>query len=313
LRGKLVVARGFFFVNAATNSACDFSEPDYSSEGSDGSDGYNSFHQNKKSVKHLKSHAELVAALTKKKPRATTSLPRKKSAIPKVELTANQLNRSVGEFATNKVVTKPPKRPTSFSVVKLHKSSTIDLNQEFDELLAELDYMEKTNKMYPTIQQLYGPKGTFDKSSGRIQNANVIVNKPLVVKKTLTESVKHINKKLEEKDSDFMATEDENEESSDTISEENEEEQESSEDALLVTKRKAVSKKDLLHKTKYEYDSDYSVSKADLKMMKSLKKSTARLENPDYESEEESEESEMDDEKDEDWSNAELSEEDVPL
>merc|ERR1712173_98274 len=97
-------------------------------------------------------------------------------------------------------------------------------------------------------------------------------------------------------DSDFTATEDENEESSETISDEEEEEQESSEDALLITKRKAASSKTMeKQKTKYEYDSDYSVSKEDLKMMKSLKKSTARLENPDFESEEESEESELDD------------------
>merc|ERR1712228_704671 len=91
------------------------------------------------------------------------------------------------------------------------------------------------------------------------------------------------------------------------------EEEESSEDAPIIIKRKAKSKKLLGAKHKYEYDSDYSVSKEDLKMMKSLKKSTARLENPDYESEEGTEESEVDDEEDEDWSNVELSEEDIPL
>merc|ERR1712141_54777 len=137
---------------------------------------------------------------------------------------------------------------------------------------------------------------------------------PIPAKKTLTESVKHITKKLDEKDSDFTASEDENEESSGTITEENEELEESSEDAPLVSKRKSASNRSLSKKNKYEYDSDFSVSKADLKMMKSLKKSTARLENPDYESEEEeSEGTEPDDEKDEDWSNEDLSEEDIPL
>ena len=48
-------------------------------------------------------------------------------------------------------------------------------------------------------------------------------------------------------------------------------------------------------------------------MMKSLKRSTARLENPDYESEEESELSEPEDDKDEDWANDDLSDDDVPL
>ena len=162
--------------------------------------------------------------MTKKKSRTTKQAPRKQSTIPKVELSDNQVGKGARGFSTNKAIAKPPKRPTSFTVVKLHKSSTIDLNQEFDELLAELDYMEKTNKMHPTLQQVYGPKGTFDKSSGRVAPTNDVVKKPLVVKKTLTESVKHINKKLEEKDSDFTATEDENEESSETISDEEEEE-----------------------------------------------------------------------------------------
>merc|ERR1712141_369932 len=80
-----------------------------------------------------------------------------------------------------------------------------------------------------------------------------------------------------------------------------------------IIKRKAKSKKPLDTKHKYEYDSDYSVSKEDLKMMKSLKKSTARLENPEYESADESPESESDDKNDDDWSNADLSEDDVPL
>merc|ERR1719414_542704 len=79
-----------------------------------------------------------------------------------------------------------------------------------------------------------------------------------------------------------------------------------------MIKRKVISSSKLPKKNKYEDDSDYDVSKEDLKMMKSLKRSTARLENPDYESEEESEVSEPDDDKDEDWSN-DLSEEEVPL
>merc|ERR1711997_389934 len=128
----------------------------------------------------------------------------------------------------NKTITKPHKRPTSLSAVKFHKSHTINLNQEFDELLAELDFMEKTNKMHPTVFRSYGPKGTFDKSSGRIQAPAA----PLVTKKTLSESIKTVTKKLEEKDSDFMASEVEAEESSDTITEE----EESSEDAPIFEK-----------------------------------------------------------------------------
>merc|ERR1712154_216497 len=80
-----------------------------------------------------------------------------------------------------------------------------------------------------------------------------------------------------------------------------------------MTKRKVIGSSKLSKKNKYEDDSDYDVSKEDLKMMKSLKRSTARLENPDYESEEESEPSEPDDDKDEDWSKDDLSEDDVPL
>ena len=99
----------------------------------------------------------------------------------------------------NKSIPKPPKRATSLSSVKFHRAHTIDLMQEFQELEAELEYMEKTDKMHPTAFRSYGPKGTFDKSSGKIQTANVVP----VAKKTLTESVKTINKKLEEEDSDF--------------------------------------------------------------------------------------------------------------
>ena len=293
----------------------DDSDDDDSNANSDSSDGYNSFYKNRKPISGgVKSHAELVAVLTKKT--KNKSLPANKSSFNQsatqshvvqsnAEARLGQMDRGVYGAGANKTITKPHKRPTSLSAVKFHKSHTINLNQEFDELLAELDFMEKTNKMHPTVFRSYGPKGTFDKSSGRIQAPAA----PLVTKKTLSESIKTVTKKLEEKDSDFTASEVEAEESSDTITEE----EESSEDAPIIIKRKAKSKKLLGAKHKYEYDSDYSVSKEDLKMMKSLKKSTARLENPEYESEEESPESESDDKNDEDWSNADLSEDDIPL
>ena len=291
------------------------SDDDDSNASSDSSDGYNSFYKNRKPISGgVKSHAELVAVLTKKTKKK--NLPANKNSFNQSatqshvvqsnsEARLGQMDRGAYNAGANKTITKPPKRPTSLSAVKFHKSHTINLNQEFDELLAELDFMEKTNKMHPTVFRSYGPKGTFDKSSGRIQAPAA----PLVTKKTLAESIKTVTKKLEDKDSDFTASEVEAEESSDTITEE----EESSEDAPIIIKRKEKSKKPLGAKHKYEYDSDYSVSKEDLKMMKSLKKSTARLENPEYESEEESPESESDDKNDEDWSNADLSEDDIPL
>merc|ERR1712183_373702 len=293
----------------------DDSDDDDSNANSDSSDGYNSFYKNRKPISGgVKSHAELVAVLTKKTQKK--SLPANKNSFNRSatqshvvqsnsEARLGQIDRSVYDAGGSKAITKPHKRPTSLSAVKFHKSHTINLNQEFDELLAELDFMEKTNKMHPTVFRSYGPKGTFDKSSGRIQAPAA----PLVTKKTLSENIKTVTKKLEDKDSDFTASEVEAEESSDTITEE----EESSEDAPIIIKRKAKSKKPLDTKHKYEYDSDYSVSKEDLKMMKSLKKSTARLENPEYESADESPESESDDKNDDDWSNADLSEDDIPL
>ena len=311
-----------------------------SSEDSDSSDGYTSFYKNRKSINTTTTHAQLVAALTKKKPGRPRQIkyPSKiqpsgaHSTPPRVDRSnINQDNKTMHALFANKSIPKPPKRATSLSSVKFHRAHTIDLMQEFQELEAELEYMEKTDKMHPTAFRSYGPKGTFDKSSGKIQTANVVP----VAKKTLTESVKTINKKLEEEDSDFTASEDESEEeSSDTISEQEEGEEESSEDAPIINKRRAAVKQDeessedapiitkrrtvaseksIVKKNKYEYDSDYSVSKEDLKMMKSLKRSTARLENPDYESEEESEESEDDNKNDSDWFEGNLSEEETPL
>merc|ERR1712174_91565 len=96
--------------------------------------------------------------------------------------------------------------------------------------------------------------------------------------------------------SEFFTAEEEEEEEEDN-------EEGSSEDEPIMTKRKVISTAKGIKKNKYEDDSDYDVSKEDLKMMKSLKRSTARLENPDYESEEESELSEPEDDKDEDWAN----------
>ena len=75
-------------------------------------------------------------------------------------------------------------------MVKFHKSATNELNSEFDELIAELDYMEKTNKMFTTVSRSYGPKGTFDKSSGKMKTPVAIVP---IVKKTLVESVKTLD------------------------------------------------------------------------------------------------------------------------
>ena len=299
----------------------DLSDIDNSTEeDSDSSDGFNSLNQIRKTIKPGKrSHAELVAALTKKKSGSNVNLARKQPVISQsIHSAGNNVNRVVsGEIPPKtETVAKPPKRPTSLSAVKFHKAHTVDLTREFDELLAELDYMEKTDKMHPTIFRSYGPKGVFDKPSGRVPIGNDVPLGLLVPKKTLSESVKKVTKKLEEEDSDFTASEDEKEESIDSITEEEEEEgeeEESSEDAPILIRRKSVPKKTSEKKNKYEYDSDYSISKEDIKMMKALKKSTARLENPDYESEEESIESAADDEKDEDWSDSKLSDDDIPL
>merc|ERR1712018_975782 len=142
---------------------------------------------------------------------------------PKPELLSYSNDANVEATILYQNVKKPPKRPISLSMVKFHKSATNELNSEFDELLAELDYMEKTNKMFTTVSRTYGPKGTFDKSSGKMKTPVAIVP---IVKKSLVESVKTANKKVDEKDSDFTASEDENDESSEFFTAEEEEEEE---------------------------------------------------------------------------------------
>ena len=289
---------------------------DDSSENSDTPDRLASFNQHKKQLGSVKSHAELVAALTKKKGRPRKQPIKDKIQEPKPELLSYSNDANVEATILYQNVKKPPKRPISLSMVKFHKSATNELNSEFDELLAELDYMEKTNKMHTTVFRTYGAKGVFDKTGGKIQ---VPVAPVPTLKKSLVESVKTANKKVDEKDSDFTASDDENDDSSEFFTAEEEEEEEedneegSSEDEPIMTKRKVISTSKGIKKNKYEDDSDYDVSKEDLKMMKSLKRSTARLENPDYESEEESELSEPEDDKDEDWANDDLSDDEVPL
>merc|ERR1712223_1235541 len=288
-----------------------------SSENSPTHDRLTSFYQHKKKLSSVKTPAELVAALTKKRGRPPKQAGNRKTSDPKSEIPQHSIISNIEPMMVDPNAKKPPKKPISLSMMKLHKTATNDLNLEFDELEAELDYMHKRNIMHTTVVRTFGAKGVFDKKGGYTQPQATVASVP-AVKKTLVETVRTAKKKVEEKDSDFTASEDENDTSTEFFTAEEEEEEEvdneegSSEDEPIMIKRKVISSSKLPKKNKYEDDSDYDVSKEDLKMMKSLKRSTARLENPDYESEEESEVSEPDDDKDEDWSN-EVSEEEVPL
>ena len=128
---------------------------DIDMEESDASHGFNYLNQIRKPIKlRKKSHA----AFTQRKSHSEVDVKQRKpdtsQTIPsKIYSAANNVNRSVAmklQPNTEKIE-KPFKRPICLSKVKFHESETVDLTREFDELLAELDYMEKTNKINPTI------------------------------------------------------------------------------------------------------------------------------------------------------------------